>query len=410
MRYILEDLLEETDLAALTGEVLEEPVEKPKGRNWKRLGALAACAVFIAGALNYSALAAGVDKLVRYLTGVGAVEAGVGVYTMEEPVTWTDGDWSYCAEIMRYGKYALVSFRQATRAEEPSVSDDLWPEVSYVEGKYGPSIRIGNSAGGGDSPHLWYQIELLADGEPLLKENWWSPGTYFEENEEAAITDNERMEGVPSHSFFQPCTWTPDWETGDGWTYYSFLNERFRVGDREVKEFVLRISSAEGRLLWEKTLCPTPVEAQSAIVDTYPLPKGGQVMALAAEDGRSVSFYTDQNAAIDEFGRFVKRVSPDSGDSWVFFVGASGTSYNGKQSASTSVLGFGPSEYVVPEDVQEPITAIVIKGLEVVNALPQSSTHRYWYGLEKGWKEVREFYDIPETYTVEDIEWVIEIP
>ena len=123
-----------------------------------------------------------------------------------------------------------------------------------------------------------------------------------------------------------------------------------------------------------------------------------------------MSFYTDQNAAIDEFGRFVKRVSPDSGDSWVFFVGASGTSYSGKQSASTSVLGFGPSEYVVPEDVQEPITAIVIKGLEVVNALPKSSTHRYWYGLEKGWKEVREFYDIPETYTVEDIEWVIEIP
>lgn len=406
MRYTLDDLLEEADLAALTGEALEGPVKKSKGWNGKRLGALAACAVLVIGALNYSALAAGVDKLVRYLTGVGAVEAGVGVYTMEEPVTWTDGDWSYCAEIIQYGKYALVSFRQATRAEEPSVSDDLWLGVNHVEGKYG----TGHSFGGnnGDLTQIWYQIELLADGEPLLKENWWSPGTYFEENEEAAITDNERMEGVPSHSFFQPCTWTPDWETEDGWTYYSFLNERFRVGDREVKEFVLRISSAEGRLLWEKTMCPTPVEAQSAIVDTYPLPKGGQAMALAAEDGRSVSFYTDQNAAIDEFGRFVGSVNAGYNNTTIFFIGASGTSYQGKRN-DRNYVDFGPSEYVVPEDVQEPITAIVIKGLEVVNALPKSSTHRYWYGLEKGWKEVQEFYDIPETYTVEDIEWVIQL-
>lgn len=319
-------------------------------------------------------------------------------------MTWTEDGWSYCLKFIQYGNYGLVSFRQATNREELSVSDDLWMGVNHVEGKEGYGHSVKGSEG---TTHIWYQIELLADGEPLLREKSWSPGVYFEENEEEAIVWNERMEGVPSWSFVRPCSWTPDWETGDDWTYYGSLAEQFRIGDREVKEFVLRISSAEGRLLWEKTLCPTPVEAQSAIVDTYPLPKGGQAMALVAEDGRSVSFYTDQNVTIDESGRFVGSVNAGYGD-LIFFIGESGTSYQGKENNYS--MNFGPSEYVVPEDVQEPITAIVIKGLGVENLLPKSSTHRYWYGLEKGWKEVREFYNIQEYYNVGNIEWVIELP
>lgn len=45
MRYTLEDLLEEADLTALTGEALEEPVKKQKRWSWRRVGAIAACAV-----------------------------------------------------------------------------------------------------------------------------------------------------------------------------------------------------------------------------------------------------------------------------------------------------------------------------------------------------------------------------
>ena len=127
MRYTLDDLLEETDLAALTGEALEEPVEKPKGRNWKRLGALAACAVFVAGALNYSALAAGVEQVVQYLAGLGAVEEQADLLVLEEPLEWSEGDWTYRLRAIQSGEYISIRMDLYSCEAYPDMTELSFP-------------------------------------------------------------------------------------------------------------------------------------------------------------------------------------------------------------------------------------------------------------------------------------------
>ena len=152
MRYTLEDLLEEADLTALTGEAMEEPVKKQKRWGWRRVVAIAACAVVVLGVLNYSALAAGADKLVRYLTGLGAVEEGMEVYVQPAPLEWTSGDWTYSVEAIQYAGTISVKVNQTSTQNEPQLDGGLLADE--------------NQEGWTD---ITYRLELLVDGEAC---NW----------------------------------------------------------------------------------------------------------------------------------------------------------------------------------------------------------------------------------------------
>ena len=62
----------------------------------RRLAALAACVGLVLGLVNYQALAVGVQAVYRYFVGIGATtENGDTLWVLEEPVTWTEGDWTY---------------------------------------------------------------------------------------------------------------------------------------------------------------------------------------------------------------------------------------------------------------------------------------------------------------------------
>ena len=62
----------------------------------RRLAALAACVGLVLGLVNYQALAVGVQKIYRYFAGIGATtENGDTLWVLEEPITWTEGDWTY---------------------------------------------------------------------------------------------------------------------------------------------------------------------------------------------------------------------------------------------------------------------------------------------------------------------------
>lgn len=127
MRYTLEDLLEEADLTALTGEALEDPVKKQKRWGWRRVGAIAACAVVVLGVLNYSALAAGVERAVQYLAGLGAVEEQVGLLVLEEPLEWTEGDWSYRLRAIQDGEYVSIKMDLYSCEEDPNREELSFP-------------------------------------------------------------------------------------------------------------------------------------------------------------------------------------------------------------------------------------------------------------------------------------------
>ena len=65
----------------------------------RRLAAAAACAGLVLGLMNYRAVAAGVGELCRYFAGIGATaDDKAELWVLEEPVTWTEGDWTYEAD------------------------------------------------------------------------------------------------------------------------------------------------------------------------------------------------------------------------------------------------------------------------------------------------------------------------
>ena len=92
--YNWDEALGAEGLLALTEEAVTPP---RRGRvPLRRLAALAACVGLVLGLVNYQALAVGVQKIYRYFAGIGATtEDGDTLWVLEEPVTWTEGDWTY---------------------------------------------------------------------------------------------------------------------------------------------------------------------------------------------------------------------------------------------------------------------------------------------------------------------------
>ena len=92
--YNWDEALGAEGLLALTEEAVTPP---RRGRvPLRRLAALAACVGLVLGLVNYQALAVGVQEVYRYFAGIGATtENGDTLWVLEEPVTWTEGDWTY---------------------------------------------------------------------------------------------------------------------------------------------------------------------------------------------------------------------------------------------------------------------------------------------------------------------------
>ena len=98
MRYCdWDEVLDRDGLLILTEEALTPP--RRSRAPLRRLAAAAACAGLVLGLMNYRAVAAGVGELCRYFAGIGATaDDKAELWVLEEPVTWTEGDWTYEAD------------------------------------------------------------------------------------------------------------------------------------------------------------------------------------------------------------------------------------------------------------------------------------------------------------------------
>ena len=98
MRYCdWDEVLDRDGLLILTEEALTPP--RRSRAPMRRLAAAAACAGLVLGLMNYRAVAAGVGELCRYFAGIGATaDDKAELWVLEEPVTWTEGDWTYEAD------------------------------------------------------------------------------------------------------------------------------------------------------------------------------------------------------------------------------------------------------------------------------------------------------------------------
>lgn len=321
--YNWDEALGAEGLLALTEEAVTPP---RRGRvPLRRLAALAACVGLVLGLVNYQALAVGVQKIYRYFAGIGATtENGDTLWVLEEPVTWTEGDWTYQIDGTLQGGTLELEIQVGTL----SLGQMPW----YV------TRRPGERS-------LGHRLILTA-GEEVL----------FDEYHEIVL--NSTLDALGS-------------------SYYGYRREQgFRTTGLTVVSCRMTEPPAEGCVLrmegtmrtagdWEIPINLVPAEATAAVEKTWTLPQG-DITILVAEDGSSLSAYFD---SLEWHG-------------WPFditFIGESGINYPCSNMSGTFHLdGTELFEAIKPEHMDEPVAAVRIDGVSVArNTLGDPDHH--WY-------------------------------
>ena len=322
--YNWDEALGAEGLLALTEEAVTPP---RRGRvPLRRLAALAACVGLVLGLVNYQALAVGVQEVYRYFAGIGATtEDGDTLWVLEEPVTWTEGDWTYQIDGTLQGGTLELEIQVGTPL---SLGQMPW----YV------TRRPGERS-------LGHRLILTA-GEEVL----------FDEYHEIVL--NSTLDALGS-------------------SYYGYRREQgFRTTGLTVVSCRMTEPPAEGCVLrmegtmrtagdWEIPINLVPAEATAAVEKTWTLPQGDMTI-LVAEDGSSLSAYFD---SLEWHG-------------WPFditFIGESGINYPCSNMSGTFNLdGTELFEAIKPEHMDEPVAAVRIDGVSVArNTLGDPDHH--WY-------------------------------
>ena len=322
--YNWDEALGAEGLLALTEEAVTPP---RRGRvPLRRLAALAACVGLVLGLVNYQALAAGVQEVYRYFAGIGATtEDGDTLWVLEEPVTWTEGDWTYQIDGTLQGGTLKLEIQVGTPL---SLGQMPW----YV------TRRPGERS-------LGHRLILTA-GEEVL----------FDEYHEIVL--NSTLDALGSSYY--------GYRREQGFRTTGLTVVSCRMTEPPAEGCVLRIGGrvgmAEG---WEIPISLVPAEATAAVEKTWTLPQGDMTI-LVAEDGSSLSAYFD---SLEWHG-------------WPFditFIGESGINYPCSNMSGTFHLdGTELFEAIKPEHMDEPVAAVRIDGVSVArNTLGDPDHH--WY-------------------------------
>lgn len=303
MRYQLDELLEEEDLRSLTEEAMERPARRRAP--WRRLGAVAACAALVLCLANYQALAAGVERVVRYFAGVGAVDQGAEAMVLAEPLTWTDGDSLYLLEdVMQRGGWLYVHMEIVSAQTESECGVEI--ELCPAEGDEGEWLSEEKAVDAGR-----YAVEYLKDWRAELGGQWLDAG-------------------YETHMDVTPV---------------------FQVGDLAREKYVLKIR-IDGKEEIVKELDLIPIAEQAVVMDSRTFPEG-TVTVLVSEDGRGVTNIVDWAPEWEASYPYIPH------DLYLSFVGASGQRYR-PEFYNSYREGFERVEYTLPEDVTEEIVAVEI--------------------------------------------------
>ena len=269
----------------------------------RRVAALAACAGLVLGLMNYRAVAAGVGELCRYFAGIGATaDDKAELWVLEEPVTWTEGDWTYEADATLRSGVLELELTMSSRLP----ADQL---PSPVE------LRLG----------------LSADGEPL--HNAVHTITPY------SVADAGEGSGYPRYRLEQ------------GYQTTASTRLRCTMAAPPPEDCALHVSGlgVQGGVF---SLRLVPAETPSTVQKTWTLPQGDMTIWVA-EDGSAISASFDST----EWWGWPFDIS---------FIGASGERYPCHDITGAYELdGTERFEAIKPEGMEEPVDAVCIGGVAV---------------------------------------------
>lgn len=246
------DLVEDTLAAA------ERP--RRKGVPTKRLAAALVCLALVLGVGNYQALAAGVQRMVRYFTGVGAAPAQADLLIQGETLQRDDGERLFLIEgaYQRDGLLTIpvdVLYRSEPATPE---SDEYRYRLTVYDGN-GETLPNVYRTGGGE-------VQEISGGayfspSKLEESLSWLSQTYLPQG----------FVSAGSNCFLMKL---PQGEEGP----YSFALDAYTVG------------GGWEDTVWEGVLTLNTPQATETIQVSREIGEG-TVTALVRPDGRSIAFY-----------------------------------------------------------------------------------------------------------------------
>lgn len=339
------DLVEDTLAAA------ERP--RRKGIPARRIAAALVCLALALGVGNYQALAAGVQKMIRFFTGAGASDSPV---MMAQADRWTEGDWLCQLDGVSQGEWLLLELYLVS------------PELE----EHQLATR---------------KLQVYAGDTPLeqgcLVYSQWLPYNGF------------APQGQPWMSL-SGLDWGPEvaWrEAGyQSRVHMAFLYRLPEETPREVTYELLDLEAGGSRT---GSLGLTSAETLAAYADSRTFEEG-TVTALVSEDGRQLSVYAHQTE--NDGGQLLTGAALFHHQ--VTFIGASGTRYPdaGEGFRSFTSGHVNVQLAAAPSWVEEPIVAVEIGAIQLVYE------HDYWWDGVDG-QMVRGQDDV----TYGDLDWVISL-
>ncbi len=339
---------------ALIEDTLTAAEDRPAGRRVpaRRLAAAVLCLAVVLGAVNYQALAAGVQWMVRYFTGVGASAAPVMV--VEEADQWTEGNWLCHLDGVSQGDYLLLELYLVSPEEE--------------------AHQLATR-----------KLQVYADGVPLEQGDQvyseWLPYGGFAPQGQPWIS----LAGLD-------CGPEVVWKE-EGYQARVHMPFLYKLPEEMPTELTYELLDLEEGGSRTGSLTLISVEAQAAWSDSRTFAEG-TVTALVSEDGRQLSVYAHQ--AENEDGLLLTGASLFHHQ--VTFIGASGTRYPdaGEGFRSFTSGHVNVQLAAAPSWVEEPIVAVEIGAIQLVYEYDT-----WWDGLGGGMVRTQ------DTVTYGDLEWVI---
>ena len=308
------DLVEDTLAAA------ERP--RRKGVPTKRLAAALVCLALMLGVGNYQALAAGVQRIIRFFAGAGASETPVMV--VEQADQWTEGDWLCQLDGVSQGEYLLLELYLVS------------PEME----EHQLATRI---------------LQIYADGVPLEQGDQvyseWLPYNGF-------IPQGQAWMSLSGLDCGPEVAWREE-----GYRARVHMPFTYRLPEKTPTELTYELLDLEGGGSHTGTLTLTPAETQAAWSDSRTFAEG-TVTALVSEDGRQLSVYAHREE--NDEGQMLTGASLFHHQ--VTFIGASGERYPdaGEGFRSFTSGHVNVQLAAAPSWVEEPIVAVEIDALQLV--------------------------------------------
>lgn len=366
-RYEVNDLLEEGDLLTLTEEAMARPA-RPARRGWRRAAAVAACLALVVCLANFGAIAAGVERLFRYVAGVGAVPEESLILVQEEPIEWTYDGRTYVVRANQRNGYIMVELDVLSKQPEVDRFGD--PRVQY----YKVEILAG------DTP-LTYGFYDMRNGWERHEDQSGGGGACFYPLQGGGMLDESR--------YFEA-----------GYATMAYRDDAFEAAQQPEEGYTLRVEEIiDSDMVMEIPLRLVEPSAISAVTDTLELDEG-TVTALVSSDGTRVTFAFDSAPLAED--TYLNQVLVSE----VTFKDEFGNSYQGGYRNLRSGAGAAfMSEVALTQEPVGKITSVEIHNVNIIYAEWQEEPK---ISMEDGVR-VTDHWEHPEVI-YDNLGWVIDLP